>query len=128
MHIPGVRSAVGLGIEVTVLREPEDHQVVQIQGQRCRSLHGLGRSVLRVLQAEELLGVVEGDFQRPAESKQLQNGLGRVAQVGAEEAVILSSSRRVISDKSSVFTTSSMKYTRSPSGSHSRGDGGNSQS
>jgi hypothetical protein len=123
-----VRSAVRLGIEVTVLREPEDHQVVQIQGQRRRSLHGLGRSVLRVLQAEELLGVVEGDFQRPAESKQLQNGLGRVAQVGAEEAVILSSSRRVISDKSSVFTTSSMKYTRSPSGSHSRGDGGNSQS
>ena len=39
VHIPRMRSAVRLGIEATVLRKPEDHQVVQIQRQRRRSLH-----------------------------------------------------------------------------------------
>ncbi len=75
--------------------KPENHQGVQVQSQRHGSLHRLRRSILRVVKSQELLGSVKADLQRPTHGKQFQDGLGRHAQVGAEEAVILWPARRI---------------------------------
>ena len=55
--VPRVSPAVRLDVEVPMFGEPEDHQRVHVQRRRRGSLHRLGRSVLRVLKSQELLGV-----------------------------------------------------------------------
>jgi len=74
VHILRMRSAVRLGIEATVLRKPEDHQVVQIQRQRRRSLHPgapghteLMKSVARRISDRHMLHLIKMWLQMPVE-------------------------------------------------------------
>ena len=65
LSVPRVSATVGPCVEAAVFCKPEDDQGVQVQSQRRGSLHSLRCSILGVLKSQELLGVVEGDLQRP---------------------------------------------------------------
>ena len=50
---------------MTTLVKPHDHDTVEEQGHRCRPLHGLGQTIGRVLQSQELLAVFKGALRLP---------------------------------------------------------------
>ena len=65
MAIPGTDRPGRVGRRVRVLREPEQDQVIDEQGERGCSLDRPRRLALRLGEAQELLRIMEGDLSPP---------------------------------------------------------------
>ena len=71
-RVPGTLDGRLWGEAVAGLSMPQQDQVIDIEDQGSGSQSGIGDSVLRVFQAEELFHVAEADLQWPAQSKVFQ--------------------------------------------------------
>ena len=70
---------------MTGLSEPQHDQAVQQHRHRGGALSGLARPALGLLEAQVLLGVVEGDLDRPAHRVPREDLLGRGVGTGRVE-------------------------------------------
>ncbi len=67
---------------MTFPREPQHDEAVQQHGQRSGSLDGSAAPSLRLLEAEVLLAVMEGDFDAPAHRVPSDHFFGRGVRTG----------------------------------------------